>query len=854
MFVKLRLAKIISFFGILLFLFGCNAVKRVPENEYLLTKVTVYENNTVTNDTKVTNFIQQKPNGKLLGIPLGLYIYNVARENPEKDFQRWMDEHPNWNNTLTKILSKKQMVRLRESFFVSGMHNQLKKNGEAPVILDSAKTKKTDAYFDAYFKSIGYFNVSVSDSVHINSERNQRAEVDYFITTGPRYFLDSIGNKIASAQIDSVYQLNLGKTLIKKGEPYHLEKLTEERSRLNQLFRNAGFYTFQQSSIQFDIERDTVLSNEDHKLNVSTVINNLVERDGDMITEKPYKVHRLGKINIYANYDFTTDASALDTLQYKDVTIHYKEKLKYRPKMLQTASALKSGAVYTDEDRSLTYKQINNLRVFKYPNIEYKYAKNDTLQQTLDANIYLVPLDKFSFKINTDITHSEIQDIGITFGTSFISRNVFRGGEILELNLQGTFGSQQSAADNYKFFNISEVGGDIRLVFPRILFFTNTDKIIPYSMTPQTIIQFGTNYQNNIGLDRRNLSGIFRYTWNPGKNRSILEVLNGQYVNNTNPENFFNVYQSTYKTLNEIAQGYTVNSSYLDSKGNLTTTEGGAVNFISDVLSGDIVLNQSDFGSVMSIEERRLRLIQNNFVLSSSFTYVFNRNSQFFQPDFSQFRVKLESAGNLPSAISKISNIVKNENGRKEFMGVEFSQFIRTELDYIKHWPIGKNSVLAFRSFFGIAIPYGNSGYVPFTQSYFAGGSNDNRGWKAYSLGPGSSGSYLDYNEANMKITLNLEYRFPIAGAVKGALFTDAGNIWNALDDYPFEDGKFIGFSSLKDVGVSTGFGLRYDFGFFVFRLDAGNKTYNPALEGNRWFKSMNLRDMVFNIGINYPF
>lgn len=186
-----------------------------------------------------------------------------------------------------------------------------------------------------------------------------------------------------------------------------------------------------------------------------------------------------------------------------------------------------------------------------------------------------------------------------------------------------------------------------------------------------------------------------------GENRSILEVLNGQYVNNTNPENFFNVYQSTYKTLNEIAQGYTVNSSYLDSKGNLTTTEGGAVNFISDVLSGDIVLNQSDFGSVMSIEERRLRLIQNNFVLSSSFTYVFNRNSQFFQPDFSQFRVKLESAGNLPSAISKISNIVKNENGRKEFMGVEFSQFIRTELDYIKHWPIGKNSVLAFRSFFG---------------------------------------------------------------------------------------------------------------------------------------------------------
>ena len=122
-------------------------------------------------------------------------------------------------------------------------------------------------------------------------------------------------------------------------------------------------------------------------------------------------------------------------------------------------------------------------------------------------------------------------------------------------------------------------------------------------------------------------------------------------------------------------------------------------------------------------------------------------------------------------------------------------------------------------------------------------------------MGPGSSNSILDYNEANMKLTLNAEFRFPILGQLKGALFADAGNIWNVADDTRFEEFKFKGLSSLKDIGVSSGLGFRYDFNFFVIRLDIGNKTYDPAYElGNRWFKSMNLKDMVFNFGINYPF
>ena len=162
---------------------------------------------------------------------------------------------------------------------------------------------------------------------------------------------------------------------------------------------------------------------------------------------------------------------------------------------------------------------------------------------------------------------------------------------------------------------------------------------------------------------------------------------------------------------------------------------------------------------------------------------------------------------------------------------------------------------MAFRSFFGIAIPYGNSDNIPFTRSYFAGGSNDNRAWNPYSLGPGSTQNVNDFNEANLKIALNLEYRFPIVGDFKGALFADAGNIWNVWDNVDDPDATFTGFDSLSELALGTGLGLRYDFTYFVFRVDYGFKTYNPALEASRrWFSEYNFANGELQIGINYPF
>src|SRR5690606_36265702 len=214
-----------------------------------------------------------------------------------------------------------------------------------------------------------------------------------------------------------------------------------------------------------------------------------------------------------------------------------------------------------------------------------------------------------------------------------------------------------------------------------------------------------------------------------------------------------------------------------------------------------------------------------------------------------------ESAGNLLSGIANLAGLKKNSSGSYETLGVAYSQYVKGEAEYIKHWEIDSKNVVAVRAFGGIAIPYGNSNSVPFTRSYFAGGANDNRGWRPYDLGPGSSGSILDFNDANLKLAFNAEYRYTILGAFKGAFFVDVGNIWNVFDNITDEASVFNGIEDIKELGVASGIGFRYDFGCFVYRIDVGFNTHKLGRPvGERWFNDYNFRKAVYNIGINYPF
>ena len=381
----------------------------------------------------------------------------------------------------------------------------------------------------------------------------------------------------------------------------------------------------------------------------------------------------------------------------------------------------------------------------------------------------------------------------------------------------------------------------------------------------------GTNLQRNIGLDKQNFTSLLQYQWRPSaKVSNVFELINVEFVNNTNPDNYFNIYTNSYRQLNEVSKNFygipldpndvmpgdIPDLPFLDQvTGDLIIPQ-GADQFIDEVLAGDIdLMDANQLQTVSSVNERQQRLIENNLIFASNYTFTYNNREGPNDLSFSRFRTKIEFAGNALSAVAGLFDFEEGENGQRRIFDVAYSQYVKTELDYIKHWRLGREQSLAFRSFFGMAIPYGNANSIPFNRSYFAGGANDNRGWAPYSLGPGSSGGLNEFNEANLKVALNLEYRFGLFGDLKGAFFADAGNIWNVFDNVEDEAFRFTEFSDLGELAIGTGIGLRYDFSFFVFRLDTGFKTYDPGLpEGSRWFTNYNFGNAVFNIGINYPF
>lgn len=820
-------------------------MKRVGENEHLLTENTVLVDDKKDNSETIDNLLYQKPNGKLLGIPLRLHIFNLARPNIDSILNEKYRNPENPRTFQKNLLSLKQYEALINS--KKGFNTWLKKTGEAPVIYNETKAEKTAAGLRKYFYSKGWFNVT--SSFEVEKDSTQKAIVTYNVVKGNPFFLDSITTNIASPVIDSLYETKLKPhSLIKQGQQFDESNYTGERNRLTTELRNSGLFYFAQDYIRFDI--DTILPGD--KVNTELIIENRSIRSEDSISRVPFKIYTIKEVNIYSDYRFENkDKTITDSVQYNNYNLYSYDKLKYRPKALTDAIFITKGEIFRDLDRTRTYRYLSELKAFNYPNIDYVENEQDT---TLTANIYLSPKKKYDLGFDFDVTQSNIQTVGFTLSTGLIIRNVFRGAETLEISALGAIGASRDASDSKdQFFDINEYGGNLKLSIPRFFVPFNTDKIIPKYMSPSTRISIGATSQRNIGLDKQTFTGAFNYNWYPSKKvTNNIDLFNVQFVKNLNINNYFGVYQNSYDRLNQIAK----NINYINSDNDLSIPV-GANNFISDVLANNTSLSSDSesYQDVSNISQRKERLTEDNLIFSSSFNYIKDRRENLFDNDFSIFRFRVESAGNLFTSLSKAFDLNKNDNGKYEIFGVPFSQFIKTEVDYVKHWDLGKKNVFAIRSYFGIAIPYGNSDNIPFAESFFAGGPNDIRAWSAYNLGPGSSLSTNEFNEANMKITLSAEQRFNLVGRFNGAIFVDAGNIWNVLDNVEDKDATFEGFDSLKDIAVGSGFGLRYDFSFFVLRLDVGFKTYDPSrADGARWFKDYNFANAVYNIGINYPF
>ena len=791
-----NLVKIKLIFVLSLFTVSCSLQKSLLDEDLILEKTNIEINGNLIKKDSLSDLITFKENSKLLGIPFNAMISSSAKKNPDSIFDEWVNEQKK-QKKLNNIFSPKQVLQLKKYF--KNFNDWKINNGEKISLIDSSEINRSLDNLNLYFQNIGYLDNSISFKV--TKKPTKKAFVDFNIETGSRYYIGEINSKIESKIIDSIYKANKSKSFIKENDFFETKNFDLERNRLYTLFRNNGIYGFQINSISFSVKVDPAGNN--YSLPVEIII------DGNN--------HEIFKVNDII-------------LKQVDNEVNFR----FKDDFILSKIKFEEGSIFNDSLRKATLKELNSLDLFTFPSVQYDEINGNKL----NANIILNNKKRFALGFGFDIKQSDIEDIGIAFENRFKSRNFFKNGENFNLSASGSVGKSGDKT-------ISQVNYDLTIDFPRFLIFENSSKSLE---NKRTFLSLGSSNQNNIGLDRNSFKFNYNYAWSNSKNYYNFSPIEIELINNKNIENYFNIYSNSYEELNLISKKYTSNPKYFIN--NELSIPNGINLFINDILNENLVVANDDYSLVSYIEGRRKRLIANNLIIGSSFQISNNYDNRYDKRNFKQWKLKLKSSGNLASLVSK-----KNNQGKKLISDLEFSQFIKMEYSFIRHWDISDNSIFALRYFGGIAVPFGNSDNIPFSESFFGGGSNDNRAWEVYKLGPGSSGAKNEFNEANFKLALNLEYRFKMFGNFNGALFSDIGNIWNIFDDTNESSRSFDGFKDLDELAIGSGFGLRYDSGLFIFRLDMGLKTYNPYLAKNRrWFKDFSLNKAVFNIGLNYPF
>ncbi len=817
---------------------GCRVTKTIDADDLLLDQNLFYYNGSRTFADSIQDLVPQQPNKRVLGIPLRLLIYQSANENSATEFDNWLQKKTKRSQRMESIWSQKQIDQMRA--YKVQFQNWKQRNGEPPSLIDSLFFDQYANDITTYLSNRGYFKAKTKVSKELTSSSRQKANLIYDIQTGLPYYLDSITTDIKSPVIDSLYQLKSSESILKEGNQFNTFDFEAERNRLYAYFKNQGIYHFQLNSIDFEIAWDT--TGTDFQLPVKIAIEDFRKPTSDGIVFEPYKQTKINAVNVYTTgVDEVQSRTPFDSISFFGL-----KKKRYSQNMLSKAIQMRSGDLYSDRARTQTIAKLNHLGIFEYPTITYSYS--DSLETSLNTIITLRPRERFELEFGLDLTQSNIQDQGIAFNSNINVLNIFRGAENFEFGVRGTIGR---SADDV----ISEIGGDVKLRIPKILMPRMIAKLIPENLQPISVLNFGTALQNNIGLDKQTYSAGVQYQWRSKKNNRIdFNLLDLTLVDNRNVQNYFNVYTNAYSELNSLAKS-TIGTSTFFNGDNLAIPNGTA-GFTNYVLSDSspITKGSPSYLSVQRIEERRGRLTQNNLIIGSSIDFLKNTQTSFFDENFYQVRFQFESAGNLVNLLAEPLNL-ERKNETYYLFNLPYSQYVKGEFDYIQHWLVSSSSVFALRTFVGLAVPIGNATSIPFNRSYFSGGANDNRAWEVYRLGPGSSFSGNEFNEANFKLALNLEYRFDLFGSFKGALFTDVGNIWNVFDDVTDPKRRFDGFGDLSERAVGSGFGVRYDFGLFIFRLDTGFKTHNPALEkSKRWLTELQLKKANVTIGINYPF
>ena len=819
----------------LVILNSCNVNKHLKENELLLQKTGIKNNGTAIDNDELEAFLRQKPNRKILKlVRFNLWLYNQVdqqkmlkkKEQRDARFDRInakriaKNERRNERRvkkgkpTKSPNLKNKEKPTFRESIMEAG---------EPPVILDTFLTKITKNQLQKFVFSRGYFDSKVRDSLVID-RKSKRAKTFYSISKSEPYFVRGINYKIEDPLIEYFILNDTISSLVKHNSIYNEDIFQKERERITESQLNNGYFYFAPEYVNYLV--DTNLAG--HNVNVTIGIKMFSRSYSETNDSLVYINHpRFYIENVYVIPEFipefrgrANEAYMKDTLEYNGTKILHNNKLKFRKKDLTRDISVSPGQLYQQNFSEETYKGLTSLKVFK--SVYIQYLKNPNYSDKLDCYIVCQPLVKQALTVETEGTNTS-GNLGIAGSLVFQNKNAFRGAELVELKLKGSltaqkqFNTTQTTNINnvQSTFNTIQFGPELNFYFPKPLFpftlfyYKKDASEKRYFTQPKTIVNLSVNYQSR-----------------PEFNRTISSVSYGFKF--TNSKGLF-----TYDVV--PFEVYSVKAKLFG-------------NFQSDLL------NLNDFFLLNSFQDHITTL--------SKVSATYNNQTIAKKKNLMYLKMTLSSSGNILRGLYSATDQVQDAQGRYLIQGVPFSQFVKLDVDYRFYFKVRKLSKVVYRLAGGIGKPLKNLTTLPYEQSFFGGGPNSNRAWRARTLGPGSyqqpDSVRARYDKiGNIQIESNIEYRFHIFKSFYGAWFADAGNIWLSYKDPNKPNGQFEFDRFYKEIALGSGFGLRYDFSFFVLRLDAAMRVIDPQYaEGKRWVLGTQTmrQSAILNFGIGYPF
>lgn len=483
----------------------------------------------------------------------------------------------------------------------------------------------------------------------------------------------------------------------------------------------------------------------------------------------------------------------------RGITLIQMQPTRLRRAIIPECVRFREGRVFSVRNMNSTQANLARLGIFRDIDIA---AIPDTTAAEPTLNVVVncrfdAPLEA-SIEVNASSKSNSYIGPGLTLGLT--NRNIFGGGEQLSVKLTGAYEWQTGHRGRGGIFNSYEAGITASLAFPRLL----APKFIPRSRYQLNWTRFQLNADllnrpHYFKMAQFNASVNYDWRWR-------------RHVSNT-----FTPLKLTYTKL-------------------MNTT--------------------AEFDSIMAANPAVAQSFQSQFIPQMQYSYIYDRDFDAYNSVNVQFQ--LQEAGNIFWAIWRACGV----KGEKKLFGTPFSQFVKGQVQVVYNRRLTGDHHIVSRIAVGAEHAYGNSASVPYAEQFYVGGANSVRAFTVRSIGPGSykapKGTPEDYFDqtGTFKFEANVEYRFPIAGALHGAVFLDAGNVWLLKEDPARPGGKLQAKNFLRDLATGTGVGLRFDIEMLVIRADLGIGIHAPYNTGHGGYYNMESfgKSLAFHLAIGYPF